>query len=399
MASLGHQLRPKCIATTRTRDGDSSSGDEKPRPQSAFRQALFSPDGTSVITRSQDNCLRTFVLPTDLLEESDGPKQLRPYASWQSGSNIQNHALYPGFDLQNAATTLVLTGSAHVPITLRNALHYDTIHGSYPLVKSQTEAHLPPRSLLFTRTGEHFVAGSENALAVFDCSRAGEAPTKFTRLTPAKKSHRGGLHGLARKAFVSAMSISCDGILALGTTQREVALYDHDALGAWASTFSVEGFGNGISDLKWSPDGTYLLVGERQSDRIQVFDIRNTQQKLVNLVGRHADTPQPLYMDVIHTASGYEVWTGGTDGQVRVWSNPGQISDDQPPDAELHVNNAAVASAVWHLSGAVLATASGHQSLPGRADESDSEDESSYRSQYHSDADNALNIWTVPTLR
>ncbi|KAF7196675.1 Guanine nucleotide-binding protein negative regulator 1 [Pseudocercospora fuligena] len=393
MASRDHQLRPKCIATTRERGGDSSDGNWK--PQSAFRQALFSPDGTSIVTRSQDNCLRTFVLPTDLLEEPDDPKQLRSHASWKSGSNIQSHALYPGFDLQNPATTLVLNGSADVPIALRNALHYNTMHGSYPLVSSQTEAHLPPRSLIFTRTGEHFLAGSENALAVFDCSRTGEAPMKFTRLTPARKSHRGGLHGLTRKAFVSAMSISCEGILALGTTQREVALYDHDGLGSWASTFSMEGSGNGVSDVKWSPDGTYLLVSERQSDSVQVFDIRNTQQKVVDLVGRNADTPQPLYMDIIHTASGYEVWTGGTDGQVRMWSNPGSSAGEHLPDAELHLHDAPVASAVWHPSGAVLATASGQQLLPSRADESDSEDESSDGGQHHSVADNTLKIWSV----
>ncbi|KXS99758.1 hypothetical protein AC578_10422 [Pseudocercospora eumusae] len=393
MASLDHTFRRKCRATTSARHTSSSSSDGK--PQRAFRQALFSPDGTSVITRSQDNRLRTFVLPTDLLEESNDPKQLISHSSWQSGSNIQSHALYPGFDLQNPATTLVLSGSAHVPITLRNALHYSTIHGSYPLVRSQTEAHLSARSLIFTRNGEHFLAGSENALAVFDCSRAGEAPMKFTRLTPARKSHRGGLHGLTRKAFVSAMSTSCEGVFALGTTQREVALYDHDGLGSWASTFNVEGPGNGVTDLKWSPDGTYLLVGERQSDRIQIFDIRNTQQKVVDLVGRSADTPQPLYMDVVHTASGYEVWTGGTDGQVRMWSNPGNSAGEHPPDAELHLHDAPVASAIWHSSGSVLATASGQHFSPSRADESDSEDESSHGYQHHSVPDNTLKIWSV----
>ncbi|KXT07915.1 hypothetical protein AC579_3249 [Pseudocercospora musae] len=388
-----HQLHPKCIATTRFRDGGSSSEDGE--TTSAFRHALFSPDGTSVITRSQDNCLRTFVLPTDLLEESDDPKQLRPHDLWQSGSNIQNHALYPGFDLQDPATTLVLCGSAHVPITLRNALHYSTIHGSYPLVSSQTEAHLPPRSLIFTRTGEHFLAGSENALAVFDCSRAGDAPMKFTRLAPARKAHRGGLNGLTRKAFVSAMSISREGILALGTTQREVALYEHDGLGSWASTFGVGGLGTGVSDLKWSPDGTYLLVSERQSDCIQVFDIRSAQQKVVDLVGRNAVTSQPLYLDVIHTASGYELWTGGNDGQVRMWSNPGYSAGEHPPDAELHLHDAPVASAVWHSSGAVLATASGQQFSPSRADESDCGDESSEGNQHSSVADNTLKIWSV----
>lgn len=398
-ASQHHQekaaLDPKCIATT----GDAFCGaikTSKPTLSSnIFRQALFSPDGTSIITQNEDNCLRTFVLPPDLLEEAAEPRCLIPHATWEFGSNIQSYALYPGFNLQNPATTLVLTGSAYVPITLRNALQYGTVHATYPLVSSTTEEHLPARSLAFTRTGEHFVVGSVNTLAAFDCTRTGEGPHKSTRLRPGKNAPRTGLNGLTRNSFVSAMSINWDGVLALGTMQREIALYDHDGIGSWSSTFSVNGQGNGVTDVKWSPDGTYLLVAERQSDIVQVFDIRNTQQKVADLCRRTARTTQPLHMSIIQTASGYEVWAGGSDGQVRMWANPGHLQGAQAPDAELHMHDASVTSAVWHPSGAVLATASGGRFPQSQTDAEDSDDESHPGDQKASLPEARLKMWTV----
>ncbi|EMF09194.1 WD40 repeat-like protein [Sphaerulina musiva SO2202] len=399
MSSPTDTLHPKCIATTgdefhhRTRTSHSSHlSDESlvARRSNIFRKALFTPDGTSIVTHTEDNCLRTFVLPPELLDERYEPLSLNAYATWQSGSNVQSYAVYPGFDLQDPTTTFVLTGSASVPVTLRNALDYNSVQASYPLIHRTTEEYQPPRSLAWTRDGLHFLVGSDNLLAGFDCSQAGQGPTIFHKLKAGRKSSS-GLQMLQRKGLVSSLSISNDGLLALGTNEREIAMYDNDGLGSWVSSFELEeGLGTGISDLKWSPCGKHLLIAERQSNVIQMYDIRNTQQKVGDLTGRYAATPQVMNIDVVPTASGYEVWGGSTDGTVRMWSNPGDEYGGQMPSATLKLHGSPVSSAIWHPSGAILATASGRRFDDTTSTELDKDSGLSDLKQ-----DSSLKIWTV----
>lgn len=329
----------KCVASTGTsfHSPVSTTRKDGQRISNLFRHAKFTPDGTSLVTHNEDNRLRTYVLPTNLLDEEGQPHSLVEHSSFQSASNIQSYALYPGFDLQDASTTLALCGSAFVPISLKNVLHYDTVHATYPFVNEKNEAHQPPRSLLFTRNGTHFIAGSENTFAAFDCSRDGSGPLFSRQLKPGRKAPQSSLQA-QRRGAVSALAISNDAVLALGTTLREVALYEREGLGQCASVFSLEcGVGTGITDLDWSPCGKYLLIAERQSDVVQVYDIRDTHQKVTTLTGRNANTTQTLSLDVVPTATGYEVWGGGLDGKVRMWKNPGDVQGNVGFDAEFKV--------------------------------------------------------------
>lgn len=148
-----------------------------------------------------------------------------------------------------------------------------------------------------------------------------------------------------------------------------------------ASTYS----GTGITSLAWTPDGTYLLVGERQSDGIHVYDVRNRLKRLAWLAGRKALTTQRLGISTVPTRSGLEVWAGGMDGVVRMWQNPGLLEGVQQPNGELErMHGDAVSSAVWHPTGAVMATCSGQRRF-----DDDDEDENT------TCPDISLKVWTV----
>lgn len=312
-----------------------------------FRDAQFSGEGTTIVAHTEDQCLRTFVLPVDLLEEHNGPHSISAYSTLAPLSTLQSYVLYPGFNLQDPSTTLVLSAAKDLPISLRNALDYDTVHGHYVFENPLQEQYLLSYSLAFSTYGSHFIAGGTNRLAIFDTTRPGESPVSTFKTGYSWKERK--FCGKITKSFngpVSSLNISVDGVLAAGTFGRDIGLYSREGRGECTATWSLvdskkghKTNGTGVTSLRWSPSGTYLLVAERQSDVLQVYDIRNTFQRVAELSGREALTPQRLGIDVLPTASGYDVWAGGTDGFVRMWKNPGDNQGLQTPDVEIKVHD------------------------------------------------------------
>lgn len=347
----------KCVATTgdtfckSIRDCHQGQGNKQydQSDSNLFREAQFSGDGTTIVTHSQDQCLRAFVLPPDLLDDTYEPYELSPYSSVSSPSNIQSYALYPNFDLQDASTTVALSAAKDFSIRLMNILYSGAVHASYPLINPTTEAYISPNSLVWTRAGSHFVAGSKGLLSVFDCSYDGSGPVvqQKTALGRAERKQLGPSSTLSRGGIFTALSISGDGLLAAGTTNREVTIYANEGSGECVASFSVAAesvdeksiiTGHGVMQLAWSPDERYLFVAERLSVGIQVYDMRNTLSRVSWLGGRRANTPQRLGISVITTANGCELWSGGNDGCVRMWKDPGQQASEQVPDEVLQLH-------------------------------------------------------------
>ncbi|TKA66738.1 hypothetical protein B0A55_08273 [Friedmanniomyces simplex] len=338
-------LTTECVATTgitfcKNTIDLTNDDDEAPtrrnggrgRPESNFfREAQFSPDGTTVVTHNEDQCLRTFVLPPELLDDKTAPIVLREYAKFTAPSNIQSYAVHPFFDLQDPTTTLVLHSSTDHPLALRNVLDYATAHAKYNLISPTTERYLTTNSLLFTRDGSHFVTGGHNQLSMFDCSRNYSGPLATHQLVPGKKARKlYGAESLGCKGIVTALAVNDDGLLVAGTTEREVGLYADGGGGECVVAFSVAAppsekhvvTGSGVMHLRWTPDGKYLLAAERQSDGIQVYDVRNMVHRVAWLSGRKAGTTQKLGIEVVPASDEYARRSG-----VKCY-----VSDDDPAD-------------------------------------------------------------------
>lgn len=143
-------------------------------------------------------------------------------------------------------------------------------------------------------------------------------------------SRRGGASGIGGfKGIVSALAMNADGLLAAGTFNRWIGLYDARLGESTSAIFSLEGLGKnenasvskgtGITQVLWSSCSRYLCVVERGSDGIGVWDIRGSGQRLAWLRGRKALTPQRLGAEIV----GGEVWAGGLDGVMRAWEGIG----------------------------------------------------------------------------
>ena len=275
--------------------------------------------------------------PPDLLDERDSLHVLSPHSTLPSAEPMNAVTSYPLFNLQDPSTTLLLSSVRDHPIRLNSALISDLV-GSYPLINPTTEAFISPHSLLFSRDGAKFIAGSDTQLSVFDLSRPGQGPV--SRFQTGSRRNRGlALSGMSMKGIVSALTVDQGSqVLAAGTYTRHVGLYDSAGQGECVGIFCVAGTeadgcigGQGVTQVIWSPCGRYLYIVERKSDGAMIYDIRQTGQLLGWLEGRMAMTNQRLGVDVTPTANngGHEVWAGGTDSVIRVWENPHMVEGGQ----------------------------------------------------------------------
>ncbi|KAJ5330426.1 hypothetical protein N7476_000209 [Penicillium atrosanguineum] len=357
-----------------------------------FKSVEWTPDGTTLLAESANHCIRTFILPPDLLE-GEKPHRLSPYSTLASAEPTYASAVYPFFNLQDPTTCLFLSSVRDHPIRLASAL-VPTSVASYALVNPMTEAFITPHSILYPSTlgGTHFLTGSDSMICLFDVSRSGnEGPVSWMPTIPSKRKQIVG-GGVGMKGIVSAMAVNPtgDGILAAGTFTRHIGLYSSNGSGELLGTFNIAKTeanrdigGKGVTQLTWSPCGRYLYIAERKCDGVLVYDIRVTGQMLGYLRGRNALTNQRMNIDVVNSGAegSHEVWAGGIDGIMRVWKDPAFTVGAHDPDWEFKVHDDAVTSAAFHSSGSVVATCSGQR-----------------RDENSGPADNSLKVWSMPFL-
>lgn len=183
-------------------------------------------------------------------------------------------------------------------------------------------------------------------VSTFDINRNGQGPLSRVHTTPARRERgsrwiNSGCE-VGMKGIVSAIRISCEGLLAAGTFSRWIGLYDGYGRGGTMGVFEINGIdpdgidsGGGITQVLWSSCGRYLCVIERSSDGISVYDVRGTGRRLSWFRGRKARTNQRLGADIL----GSEIWAGGTDGLVRIWEGVGMLEGNISPSREFEAHD------------------------------------------------------------
>jgi hypothetical protein len=387
------------------------------RAKRTNRHTSRSADGTTLFTSSSTNVVSGYVVPSDLLQPRDGPLSLRPQGSISLPEPTHATAPAPYFSLPNPYTHVVLTAAVDHPIQLHHAFptsshsdsdsppalleHRSAPLTTYPLIHTPTEAYLPVFSLIWPSPGTHFLAGTKNLIAYFDAERSASgsgtaAPLLRVPTIPSAR-HRAKGGGVGMRGSVSALAVSPaegTGLVAAGTWTRWVGLYDLARAGGCAANWCVAAAaggegpgrrgggvgGSGILQTIWSPCGRYLVINERRSSGLLVYDVRVTGKALGWLEGRNADTQQRMTCDVFPGADdrgGFEVWAGAKDGMVKVWEGVGNEEGYVRASRNWQAHGSTVGSTAMHLSGSVVATCSGSWTIEedgGQSDDSENSD-------------------------
>lgn len=376
-----------------------------------------STDGTTLFTSSSENRVCTFVLPPDLLEPNQQPLHLKSHGTLVLPEPTSCIAPSPYWALDQPYTQIILTGSKDHPIQVHYAFPPSTDSdvtsnpsgpppsqppplASYRLIKHETEAYMPVTSLVWPSPGTHFIAGTINRIALFDVSRPdaiNSEPLLTISTVPLVRHRSKGKGNLFRMpGTISALAVQTRyegdlGLIAAGTWNRSLGMYDIHRSGECIATWSVAGAaseeaigeGNGIMQTVWSPCGRYLIANERCASGLMVYDVRNTHGLLACLTGRKVHTSQRLSCDVYESSAGsagggFEVWGGTGDGNVVIWEGVGNQEGQVKPSWGREVHQSAVAGTAMHGSGSILATCSGSWKFHDYEDsESDSDEEES----------------------
>jgi WD40 repeat protein len=121
--------------------------------------------------------------------------------------------------------------------------------------------------------------------------------------------------------------------------------------------------GQGIAQVLWTSCGRYLVINERHSNGLLVYDVRGSGRLLSVLAGRKAESQQRLNCDIFQSNTdvngSFEVWAGSQDGSIMVWDQVGLTAGETQPSWSWKMHESPVCAAILHNSGSVFATCSG----------------------------------------
>lgn len=313
---------------------------------SFLKGCKWSPDGSCLLTASDDNNLTLFNLPDELCHSSAdaGPAiELAPALTIREGETIYDYDWYPFMSSLDCASCCIVSTSRDHPVHMWDAFSGD-LRCSYRAFDHLDEISAAT-SLAFSANGAKIFTGFKDHIRIFRTDRPGRECETIS--VKAKEGGQGGI--VSCFAFVPVM----DGLFACGSYAGTVGLYDGATSCQWAS-FPV---GTGVTQLAFSTDGISLFCGCRKSSEITIWDVRNVSEPVAYL-SRACTTNQRIGFDL----DSHRLFTGSSDGEVLTYNinGPG-IVGKQSPTSKFLAHGDAVNGASVHPELPLLATSSGQR--------------------------------------
>lgn len=329
-------------------------------PYSNFlKSCAWSPDGTHLLTSSDDNFLRVFPLPADVAEVAvtatqDVPRNqpydtrplnsvdgsLQPSAEAHQGESVYDVKWYPGFICNDPISACFASTSRGHPVHLWDAFT-GTVRTSYRVYDEADEV-TSAYCLQFHTDCTRLLGGLKNKVAIWDLSRPGR-DYRTLKMKGQDAHHKG---------IVSSLAVSPGGdLIAAGSFNSMLGIYD-DVSGSLAML--LHGHKGGITHVQFSRCGNFVYSGARQDGKIYCWDVRYTCECLYEMTRATTDSNQRIGFDI--EPVGRHLISGGTDGHVRVYDLTDGSQCAAWPVATDTVNGVSV-----HPVIPLVATSSGHR--------------------------------------
>eukprot|EP00903_Cladosiphon_okamuranus_P011843 g11127.t1 len=316
-----------------------------PTENNFLKGASFSPDGTCLLTSSDDTVLRVFEVPNHVLRgeklgtpsgnidgsacsaSSDVEADWSPCLYSVEGETIYDFAWYPYMSSAEPATSVFVSTSRDHPLHMWDAFTGE-LRATYRAYDHLDEV-VAANSVCFNTAGDKIYAGYNRMIRVFDVSQPGRSfearPTCKTRKS--KTGQRGIISALA-----FCPEASGGGLFAAGSYAKTICLYSENSHARAVAELALPAMG-GVTHLQFTPNGRLLFSGSRKDAAIVCWDIRRTKEALYTLP-RKVDTNQRVFFDI--DPSGQYLATGSTERRALVYDIESQAlagSLEDQPDA------------------------------------------------------------------
>ena len=318
----------------------------------------WSPDGTCLLTASEDQQLRLYELPAELAQDggaaapsaagTGGSQEMSSAVRVAEGDSIYDYCWYPLMHSAEPSSCCFLSASRDHPMHLWDA-YTGSLRASYAAYN-----HLDEITSTFSTAidpdGTRLYAGYDRAIRIFDLGRPGRQCE--LRATSKNRKSREGQRGI-----ISCLHCSPDrcGLFAAGSFAGTTGLYVDNSP---TMVCLLGGHTGGVTQVQFSHDGLHLYTGARQDGSVLCYDVRASQTPLCTFQRDCHGTNQRIGFDL--SADSRALVTASRDGRVLVYD----VQQPQAPPAVWLTYPDAVNGATLHPFLPLLAVAVGERRFP-----------------------------------
>jgi len=297
-------------------DDDSEPEDQpiqQPRNENNFlKNVKWAPDGSCLLTNSDDNVVRLFDSPVYYPDDSSTAPDLGVTLSVVPGDVVYDYSWFPAMHSSDPTSCCFITTARDNPVHLWDAFtgRKRATYSAYDHLDEVTSAI----SCVFDPTCEKIVTGFNEVYRVFRVDRPGRDCEEVKTLQKKRKRKRSWKEG--QRGVISCLDI-CQAEpdwLAAGSYSGSVCVW---SLQSAECILELQGDHGGVTQTKFSRDGNLLFSAHRKSGDILCWDVRHTAQTIA-VMQRGGDTNQRLSFD-LDALQGRFLVGGCQDGSIRTF--------------------------------------------------------------------------------
>lgn len=256
-------------------------GLEKLDKANICQDIYYSQDGTSIVTVNSDYGIRQYLIPDESKDERTNKTTMVPFKRFFKPQSIVSSTVHPNYSIfnENSDSNLILLSLRDMPLqavslSVNNNSQNKPIF-KYDLMNSQNERFNTPYTVKFCAENQFLTGSMRNVISLYDVNKKEPIWTFKPTKRSINKSHN--------KAIVSCFNeTSYENISAVfmyfGTYKNEVGRVDKRQPIA-DIIYSSKG-GNGIYQLISSNNEHFMYSFKRNSETIEVLDIRKNCRKV-----------------------------------------------------------------------------------------------------------------------